>query len=61
MEYVDVLNGLLRVHGETFTRLFPAAAKPKFHPALHLPENMMHLGKLLSCFVTERKHNNAKR
>eukprot|EP00959_Pyramimonas_sp_CCMP1952_P397427 8327534-Pyramimonas_sp.AAC.1 len=44
-----------------FTRLYPAATKPKFHQALHLPENMRCVGKLLSCFVTERKHRIAKR
>ena len=61
MEYVDVLDSLLEVHGEMFTRLYPSAAKPKFHQALHVPENMEYLGKLLSCFVTERKHRITKR
>eukprot|EP00959_Pyramimonas_sp_CCMP1952_P358253 7501357-Pyramimonas_sp.AAC.1 len=61
MEYVDVLDGLLRVHGDMFIRLYPAAARPKFHQALHLLENMRYVGKWLSCFVTERKHRITKR
>ena len=61
MEYVDVLRALLRDHGQAFTALYPGAVKPKFHQALHIPDNMEFLGRLLSCFVTERKHRITKR
>ena len=61
MAYVDLLASLLKAHGEMFTTLYPSAVKPKFHHALHIPENMAYLGKLLSCFVTERKHRTTKR
>ena len=61
MPYVDKLAELLKNHAELFTELYPSAVKPKFHHALHIPENMRYLGKLLTCFVTERKHRATKR
>ena len=45
---------------ENFLFRFPGATIPKFHHAFHIPENMMRVGKLLSCFVTERKHRISK-
>ena len=61
MPYVEKLAELLHRHAELFVELYPTAIKPKFHHALHIPENMRYLGKLLTCFVTERKHRATKR
>ena len=35
--------------------------KPKWHHALHVHEQALHLNKILSCFVTERKHKDVKK
>ena len=37
------------------------SVKPKWHHMLHLQEDTDHLGALLTCFVTERKHRSVKR
>ena len=60
MHHVSRLKQLLQMHGELFVALYPGATIPKFHHAFHIPENMMCVGKLLSCFVTERKHRISK-
>jgi hypothetical protein len=61
MPHVDRLRQLIREHAELFSRLYPDHVKPKFHHLFHIPENMLFLRKLLSCFVTERKHRATKR
>ena len=48
-------------HHQLFKRLYPNHIKVKFHHLLHLPEDLQHLGLVLSCFVTERKHRDWKR
>ena len=48
-------------HHELYRRLYPDYIKPKFHHLLHVEENINHIGLLLSCFVTERKHRSVKR
>ena len=48
-------------HHELYRKLYPDFIKPKFHHLLHVEENCNHIGLLLSCFVTERKHRSVKR
>ena len=48
-------------HHELYRKLFPECIKPKSHHLLHVEENINHIGLLLSCFVTERKHRSVKR
>jgi len=61
MQHVQRLRQLIREHAELFTTLYAGHEKPKFHHLFHIVDNMLFLGKLLSCFVTERKHRTTKR
>ena len=48
-------------HAPLFVRLYPLFATIKFHHLLHLPDDLRRLKKVVSCFVTERKHRDLKR
>ena len=58
---VEELRQTIVDHHTLFKKLYPAHIKPKFHQLMHIPENISHMGLLLSCFVTERKHRSVKR
>ena len=60
MPYIDELKHLVGRHHTLFAQLYSQYVKPKFHHALHMYDNMLWVRKLLSCFVTERKHRSAK-
>ena len=47
-------------HHRIFVTLYHSIIKIKFHHLLHLPEDLLRLQKILSCFVTERKHRDWK-
>ena len=57
---VNLLEKTIVEHAEAYVALYPECVKPKFHHALHLPEHIRFVGKLLSCWVTERKHRVVK-
>ena len=60
--YVDRLSKLIDLHAQLFVSLYYVdAVKPKFHHLFHIVCAMRYLKKLLSCFVTERKHRASKR
>jgi hypothetical protein len=61
MIYIDVLKELIEAHARLYVALYPNAPRPKFHHLFHIVDGMKYLGKLLSCFVTERKHRATKR
>ena len=61
MNHIDELQRLISMHAELFATLYPTAVKPKFHQLLHIVGNMRFIGKLLSCFVCERRHRRTKR
>jgi hypothetical protein len=61
MRYIPKLRKLIQDHHAAFVRLYPEKAKPKIHHLHHVPADMEWLGKLISCFVTERKHREIKR
>jgi hypothetical protein len=44
----------------TLFALISHSIKPKLHHMRHIIDGMLWLGKLLSCFVTERKHRTVK-
>ena len=46
--HVGKLREYLHLHAKLFRKLYPLAAKPKFHHLLHLVDNIEFLGKLLS-------------
>jgi hypothetical protein len=60
MRHVDTLQQLISKHMEAFTNLYGHDVKPKAHHLFHVVDGMRWLGKLLACFVTERKHREVK-
>lgn len=61
MGYIDLLRELIAKHAAMFAKLYPGAQTPKFHQLFHICDNAEYLGRLLSCFVLERKHRTTKR
>jgi len=57
--HADLLRKLFAEFHELFTLLCDAL-KPKLHHMHHIIDGMEWLGKLLSCFVCERKHRTVK-
>lgn len=57
---VDNITAIIDRHADLFGRLYKSRIKPKYHHLFHIPDHAIHLGKLLSCFVTERKHRSVK-
>lgn len=56
MNHAERLKQLIRERAELFVKLYPGRQKPKFRDSFHVVDNMLFLGKLLSCFVAGRKH-----
>ena len=63
MNHIPLLKDLIREWSTMYERLYPGNnVKPKFHNfVIHVVDDMTRVGKLLSCFVTERKHRTTKR
>lgn len=51
---------LVDEYGALFIRLYDRA-KAKFHHMYHLHEGIVRFGRVLSCFVTERRHRSTKK
>ena len=60
MPFCNVLRALIEKHADLYVQIYPDQVRPKFHHLFHIPDNMEYVGKLLSCFVTERKHRATK-
>ena len=61
MKYIDTLDELIPKLHKKFVEVFTSSkCKPKIHHMHHITDHMRWLGKLLSCFVTERKHRDIK-
>ena len=60
MQNVEKLKDLIDEYGVLFIALYDRA-KAKFHHMYHTHEAIMEFKRLLSCFVTERKHRAAKK
>ena len=54
------LKSLIAEHHLMFEQLYPELVKVKYHHMGHLPDDLLHIGKLISCFCTERKHKDVK-
>lgn len=61
MEHCDTLRHLMSAHLESFIKLYGEDLKPKMHHLFHVLDGMIWVGRLLACFVTERKHRDVKR
>jgi hypothetical protein len=55
VQFKDKLSELFQLHHAQFVKLY-TGLRPQMHHMHHLIEHMEWVGKLLSCFVTERKH-----
>jgi hypothetical protein len=61
MKYVKILAKLVRDHAVLWKHLYKDfGIKPKWHHLLHIPHDGRKVNKILSCFVTERKHKDTK-
>ena len=58
--HVDRIEQIIVEHHRLFQELHGEYVKPKLHHVQHIVQHMRYLGRLLSCFVTERKHRIAK-
>ena len=56
VQHADTLLVLISEHLRLTTKLYGKDVKPKAHHLFHVVDGMVHLRRLLSCFVTERKH-----
>ena len=61
VQYMDLLVDLIGKHHKLYRKLYPKTIKPKWHHMLHLPSQYAAMKKIISCFVTERKHRSLKR
>ena len=60
-KFCDELRRLIRAHHKKFMETYgPEVAKPKLHALHHLIDHILWAGRLVSCFVTERKHRTIK-
>ena len=57
--YAD-MHEMIVEHHRLYVELYPTYIKPKWHHMLHLQDHGRDSGKILSCFVTERKHKKVK-
>ena len=60
MLHLSALEAKIAKHAVLFVELYPEHVKPKFHHMLHLVDDYRGIGRILSCFVTERKHKAIK-
>jgi len=59
-QHIDLLEATIDQHAELFAAVHGAVIKPKFHFLFHVVDHARDLGRLLSCFVTERRHRMVK-
>lgn len=60
MKHTETLQALMEDYLERIVNLYGGYIKPKGHHMLHIVEGMEWVGRLLCCFVTERKHRMVK-
>ena len=59
--HAATLRDTVLAHARLFSKIYPDSCTPAFHQLLHVDDNIRYLGKVLSCFTTERKHCDVKR
>ena len=60
MRHTETLRILMQTYVEAIVALYGSYVKPKIHHMFHIVDAMEWTGKLLCCFVTERKHREIK-
>ena len=58
--HLELIERTIVQHAAIFEVVHNSVIKPKAHHIFHLPDHIKNTGKLLSCFVTERKHRSVK-
>ena len=58
--YVAEIERVIKAHSIAFKELYREHIKPKYHHLHHVVDHIHSVGKLLNCFVTERKHRMMK-
>ena len=58
--HAGLIERIIDQHHALFRRLYPHVIKPKLHALFHIGHHIRNLQKLLSCWVTERKHRISK-
>ena len=62
LQHLELLEKWIVEHHKLYLELYDlASVKPKWHHMLHLAKLYARLNKIISCFVTERKHRAVKR
>jgi hypothetical protein len=59
-QHLETLEGAIREHHRLYVLLYANMVKPKLHYLRHVLDSLKRHGKLLNCFVDERKHKGAK-
>ena len=60
VQHIDAIERALADHAALYAALYADVIKPKYHYIFHVMDHMRQTGRLLSCFVTERKHRTSK-
>ncbi|CAK0812650.1 unnamed protein product, partial [Prorocentrum cordatum] len=54
------LSGAIAERAVLLRRLYHTFTKVKFHHLVHVPDDLLRLGRVISCFAPERKHKDVK-
>jgi hypothetical protein len=60
VKHLAAIEHVIDKHAHIFAAVCPGVIKPKFHHLFHIPDHIINLKKLCSCFVTERRHRMVK-
>ena len=60
LEQMGPFKEAVRNHHRMYVELYGDMVKPKLHDLRQVVDSITHVGKVLSCFVTERRHKVAK-
>ena len=58
--HIRLIENTIKTHAEAFAEIYGHVAKPKFHHLFHVVDHARNMNRLISCFVTERKHKTIK-
>ena len=56
LDFLPLLDEVLRQYHKSFCKLFPGCVKPKTHYMLHCCQQLRAVGANVSCFAPERAH-----
>ena len=59
-KHINLIERTISEHAMLFSRVYSDHVKPKYHDLFHVPDHIRSIGKLVSCFVTERRHRSVK-